>query len=63
MDGNIGTDGICIHGMLGNYVCTGIGTVQSSHGSSKNIFIGVKNRTQIGTIFKKGTDDQADGHA
>jgi len=62
MDGNIGTDGI-VYMDARKYVCTGIGTVQSSHGSSKNIFIGVKNRTQTGTIFKKGTDDQADGHA
>ena len=62
MDGNIGTDGI-VYMDARKYVCTGIGTVQSSHGSSKNILSGSRIGRQIGTIFKKGTDDQADGHA
>lgn len=61
MDGNIGTDGI-VYMDARKYVCTGIGTVQSSHGSSKIFLSGSRIGRRL-VPFQKGTDDQADGHA
>ena len=47
----------------GEYVGAGIGLVESSYGGRKNIFLRVNHRAKIRTIFKKSTDDQADGHS